>query len=80
LALPAMLGAARLSTHLKQLPIRRLGATLLLLSGVWTASAPWFLSHGQHAHGSLIASLLGSDARQVSPPEDQAPNHLHHSP
>lgn len=79
---PAMLGAARLSVHLKQLPIRRLGATLLLLSGVWTASAPWLVPH-DHEHGLLHSQAAMTNPLKPtleSPADEQATSHLHHSP
>jgi sulfite exporter TauE/SafE len=79
---PAMLGAARLSIHLKQLPVRRLGATLLLLSGVWTAGAPWLIphDHGQGQHHGQTAMTNPLKPALESPPNGQSPSHLPHSP
>ena len=81
---PAMLGAARLSVRLKQLPIRQLGASLLLLSGVWTASAPWLVQH-DHEHGLRHSQLATTNPLKPgvpveAPPDEQASSHLHHYP
>ena len=79
-----MLGAAQLAGHLKQLPVRRLGAILLLLSGIWTASAPWLVQHAHERdsiHGQLtVTNPLKPDTQEDSAQNGQPASHIHPYP